>query len=116
MDLDAVDHLDRNRHLPVSFSIRRLGISLLTRGVRGYSAIMEGGEGGLDPAGAPARRVRLALDLFDLTERMLRQRLRRTRPAASAAEVEASIVAWRLKRPGAEPGDAPGRLRPWPVR
>jgi hypothetical protein len=68
----------------------------------------------VDGRGRAARQMRIALDLFDLGERMLRQRLRRARPGASAAEIEAAVVAWRLARPGAEPGDAPGHRRPWP--
>ena len=42
-------------------------------------------------ADLPARRVRLALDLFELAEMMLRQRVRRTRPDASEAEIEAAV-------------------------
>lgn len=61
-----------------------------------------------------AQRIRIALDLFELAEKMLRQRLRRSRPGASEAEIEAEVIAWRMTRPGAELGDAPGRLRPWP--
>ena len=64
----------------------------------------------------PARRMRIALDLFELDEAMLRQRLRRTRPRASDAEIEDAVVAWRMDRPGAEHGDAPGKPRPWPLR
>jgi hypothetical protein len=67
-----------------------------------------------DEANEVARRVRMALDLFDVGERMLRQRLRRERPDASDSEIEAAVSSWRLRRPGAELGDAPGRLRPWP--
>lgn len=59
-------------------------------------------------------RMRIALDLFELGENMLRQRLRRDRPSASAAEIEEAVRVWRTTRPGAESGDAPGRLRPWP--
>jgi Rv0078B-related antitoxin len=58
--------------------------------------------------------MRIALDLFELGEKMLRQSLRRKHPDASEAEIEAAVAEWRLRRPGAELGDAPGRLRPWP--
>jgi hypothetical protein len=47
--------------------------------------------------------MRTALELFELGEKMLRQTLRRKRPEASEAEIEAAVVAWRLRRPGAEP-------------
>jgi hypothetical protein len=39
--------------------------------------------------GTPAQRMRLALDLAETGEAMLRQRLRRKHPACSAAEIEA---------------------------
>lgn len=60
------------------------------------------------------RRFRQALELYDLAEAMVRQRLRRERPDASDAEIEAGVRAWRHERPGAEHGDGPGRLVPWP--
>jgi len=63
----------------------------------------------------PAQRLRVALDLFELGETMLRQRLRRTRPAATDAEIEEAVAAWRTERSGAEHGDAPGPSRPWPL-
>ena len=59
-------------------------------------------------------RMQSALDLFEIGEKMLRQRLRRERPGASDAEIEEAVTVWRTARPGAELGDAPGRLRPWP--
>lgn len=62
-----------------------------------------------------ARRMRVTLDLFELGEKMLRQRLRRERPTASDVEILEAIRAWRTKRPGAELGDAPGRRREWPT-
>lgn len=55
-----------------------------------------------------AQRLRLALDLYEVGERMLRQRLRRERPDATPGEVEAEIAAWLRRRPGAEHGDHPG--------
>jgi len=58
--------------------------------------------------------MRLALDLSALAEAMLRQRLRRKHPDASADEIEALVVEWRHKRPGAEQGDAAGRPISWP--
>jgi hypothetical protein len=53
-------------------------------------------------------RLRTALDLYEVGERMHRMRLRRIRPQASAAEIEAEIRTWLGHRPGAEHGDFPG--------
>jgi hypothetical protein len=68
--------------------------------------------GSSDKASA-ARRVRAALELFELGENLLRQRLRRERPDASESQIEAAVLDWRLRRYSTEPGDAPGRVRPW---
>jgi Rv0078B-related antitoxin len=59
-------------------------------------------------------RLQAALDLFAIAEAMLRQRLRRERPDATEAEIEAAVMDWSAARPGGEPGDAPGHQRPWP--
>ena len=59
-------------------------------------------------------RMQAALDLFDIGERMLRQRLRRERPGATDVEIEDAVAIWRTARPGAELGDAPGPRRAWP--
>jgi hypothetical protein len=56
-----------------------------------------------------AKRLRLALDMYEFAERMQRQRLRRKRPHASQAEISSEIQAWRQHRPGAAQGDCPGR-------
>lgn len=56
------------------------------------------------------------MELYDLAEAMVRQRLRRESPDASDAEIEAGVSAWRLSSPGAEHGDCPGRVVPWPRR
>lgn len=58
-------------------------------------------------------RFRHAMDLYELAEAMVRQRLRRQEPDADEAQVEAGVRAWRLRRPGAEDGDSPGRLVTW---
>lgn len=55
-----------------------------------------------------ARRMRVAMDMYEVGEQMLRQRLRRERPAAAGADIDAEVVAWRLHRPGAEHGDSAG--------
>lgn len=53
-------------------------------------------------------RFRATLELYEVGENMLRQRLRRERPAASAQDIDGEIAAWLLRRPGAEHGDYPG--------
>lgn len=69
----------------------------------------------LDHAAA-ARRLQVALDLFEAGVAMMRQKLRREHPDWSEAEVEARLSAWLQERPGAEHGDAAGRPVPWPRR
>ncbi|WP_144118780.1 hypothetical protein [Catellatospora sichuanensis] len=56
-----------------------------------------------------ADRLRVALEMYELGERMLRTRLRRSRPSASDAEIDAAIQEWLSSRPDAPVGDAPGR-------
>jgi hypothetical protein len=63
---------------------------------------------------AGARRLRLALDLFQTGEAMMRQTLRREHPDLSPAEIETLLLEWLQERPGAELGDALGRPVPWP--
>ncbi|HEU4350009.1 MAG TPA: hypothetical protein VFR35_19705 [Actinoplanes sp.] len=58
---------------------------------------------------AVAQRLRLALDMYEVGEQMLRQRLRRERPGASTSEIDAEVSAWLLNRPGATNGDSTGR-------
>ncbi|MBK9036807.1 MAG: hypothetical protein IPL61_37085 [Myxococcales bacterium] len=65
---------------------------------------------------APADRLRLAFELIDLAERMLRQRLHRDHPDLTDAQLDARIDAWYLHRPGARDGDADGTPGPWPRR
>jgi hypothetical protein len=67
-----------------------------------------------DDLTAAAARLRLALDLFEAGEAMMRQRLRREHPDADDVEIERRIVAWLRERPGAEHGDAAGRRVSWP--
>lgn len=61
-------------------------------------------------------RFRTALDLFDLAERMLVQRLRRENPEATDEQLDAAVNRWLSKRPGAEDGDGEGRAIAWPSR
>jgi hypothetical protein len=56
-------------------------------------------------------KLRTALDMYGLGESIMRQKLRRTHPDAPEAEIEAMLSAWLLDRPGAEHGDAPGKVR-----
>lgn len=59
-------------------------------------------------------RMEMALELCELGEAMLRERLRQVSPPLSEAEIEARIDAWYMHRPGAEHSDAEGRQVPWP--
>ncbi len=61
-----------------------------------------------------AERFQLALSLYELAENMLRQKLRRKHPEASAEEIDLRVAEWRLRRPGAEFGDGPGQPVAWP--
>ncbi len=61
-----------------------------------------------------AARLRTAFDLFLAGERMMRQNLKRRHPEANREEIERRLRAWMSERPGAENGDAAGRLVPWP--
>ena len=67
-----------------------------------------------EDAAAIAERFGLALDLFATGEALVRQRICREHPDLNQAEVEARLVAWLESRPGAECGDADGRLVRWP--
>ena len=61
------------------------------------------------------RRFQLTLALFELGEAMLRQRLRRQLPQATEADIDSRVTEWLQRRPGAQDGDCPGRVRPWPA-
>lgn len=65
---------------------------------------------------SPEERMEMALELCELAEAMLREKLRQVMPALSADEIETRIDAWFMHRPGAEQGDAEGRAVPWPRR
>jgi len=56
-------------------------------------------------------RVQTALDLNEAAESMMRQNLRRRFPKESPDQIECRLVAWLQDRPGAERGDAGGRVR-----
>jgi hypothetical protein len=65
---------------------------------------------------AAGERLRQTFELIAVAEAMLRQRLEREHPRWAATTVEREVLRWRLERPGAEFGDAPGRLRRLPAR
>lgn len=63
-----------------------------------------------------AGRVGIALELYELGERMFRQRIRRECPDATRDEIDADVGAWLRRRPGADHGDYPGpAIGPDPV-
>ena len=57
-------------------------------------------------------RLRAAFDLFDAGVSMKRASLRREHPDAGPADIERLLREWLATRPGAEHGDAVGKLRP----
>jgi hypothetical protein len=70
-----------------------------------------------DPSAETAtERLRMAFELIDIAERMLRQRLRREMPDISEQALAERVDAWYARRPGAELGDAEGRPGAWPRR
>jgi hypothetical protein len=56
-----------------------------------------------------ARRLRLALDMYEFGERMARSTLRRRHTNATDEQVKQMLGDWRQARPGAPAGDAAGR-------
>lgn len=66
------------------------------------------------PAESPAERVRVAFELHELAVAMLRQNYLRKHPAADEDEVEAAVLEWHARRPGADRGDCEGRPVAWP--
>lgn len=62
-----------------------------------------------EPELTPAERFRVAMDLYEFAECVLRQTFLREHPGASDVEVEGAVLAWLRERPGAELGDALGR-------
>ena len=61
------------------------------------------------PVSTPATRLRIAFDLFDLGEQMMRARMAREHPEWTQTQVEVAVQQWLRERPGAEFGDCPGR-------
>jgi hypothetical protein len=69
----------------------------------------------MDPA-LMRENLKTALELVDVTERMLRRRLRREHPDLTDDAIEDRIIAWYRQRPGAEQGDGEGVTGSWPRR
>jgi hypothetical protein len=69
----------------------------------------------MDGQRSVSERLRVAIELFDLSEAMLRQKLRREHPKASSAEIDAKVAEWIERRPGTERGNAAGRPIRWPT-
>lgn len=69
-----------------------------------------------EEAKAAAERLRIAFELHEVGVALMRQNLRRELPEASDAEIERRLAVWLRTRPGAEHGDAVGRVVPWPRR
>lgn len=63
-----------------------------------------------------AAKLRLALDLFDSGEAIMRQNLRRAHPNETAAQIESRLETWIHSRPQAPHGDGVGRPIPWTPR
>ena len=61
----------------------------------------------------PGEGLRIALDLFEAAEELVRQNFRRAFPNATDAEVEKRVQDWLWNRRDAPHGDAPGTPRPW---
>ncbi len=61
-------------------------------------------------------RLRLALDLFQTGENLMRQTLRRRHPAESESQIEARLIAWLREQPGPDGGDLAVRTGPWAPR
>lgn len=55
-------------------------------------------------------RMSIAFDLYEVSEQIMRQNLRRRDPSATEEEIEEGIREWLRKRPGAEHGDGVGRV------
>jgi len=59
-----------------------------------------------------AHGLRIAFDLFEAGEAIMRRNLRRRNPKASETEIDAKLVAWLSDRPSL--ADVAGfRRRPW---
>ena len=62
------------------------------------------------------KRILATFDMFEAGVDLMRQRLKRQYPAETAQQIEVRLAAWLHERPGAEHGDAVGRVGTWPRR
>jgi hypothetical protein len=62
------------------------------------------------------QRILATFDMFEAGVDLMRQRLKRQYPAETARQIELRLAAWLHERPGAEHGDAVGRVGTWPRR
>lgn len=60
-------------------------------------------------------RVKMTLELFAASERMMRQSLRNRFPHEDESQIQGRVVAWLQDRPGAKHGDASGPFRVRPL-
>jgi hypothetical protein len=67
-----------------------------------------------EPPLDPAAKLRLAFELFEAGVDLMRQKLRRQHPDLDAVAIERLVAEWVSTRPGAEHGDAVGRVRKLP--
>jgi hypothetical protein len=108
--------------LPMDSAERRHTERLRTRADWPVQGSSPGQESNRDPTDASTEnetardRLRVAFDLMDVAERMLRLRLRRESPQLSDEALEDGIAEWYGQRRGAELGDAEGVLALWPRR
>ncbi len=56
------------------------------------------------------RRMEETFDLCDAAEDMKAMDLLRKNPEMTESDLRAALDSWRIHRPGAEMGDAPGRV------
>jgi hypothetical protein len=62
----------------------------------------------MEDSDAAARRMRAAIEMYEVGVAMYTMRMRREHPDASDAEIDAMVNRWSLDRPGARDGDAAG--------
>lgn len=62
----------------------------------------------MQPDEVAQERMRETLELYEVGEAMMRERLMRENPTADPDEIERRLTEWLMTRPGAEHGDASG--------
>jgi hypothetical protein len=68
---------------------------------------------GAGPTGL-ARRLWLALELYETGHELMRQNLARSHRGANRRQLDRLVLAWLLDRPGARHGDGEGVVGRWP--